>query len=132
MKINVYDGLEYACATGKLKEWSREKLVLSALYITNEIQTEYLKIKDIGLLPKPDVIDDNYIIYNFGYQFRIPQTKIQLFVSKKDNRIFIKRDGLGYGWEEVEKVLYRFVKEQIKKKNIYLQTNLNDYEFIVK
>lgn len=132
MKDNTYTGLEYACCKGRLKKWAREKLILSALYDTNESQATYLKIKDIGMLPVPDKSMDDYYIYKFGYQYRMPKTEITLYISKKDNRMFIKRGELGFGWEEVEKVVYQFVEYQIKKKNLYLQTNLNDEEFVIR
>ena len=132
MEIKTFDGLEYACATGKLKKWAREKLILNALYETNEEQAEYLKIKDTGLLPVSDKMTDDYLTYRFGYQYRVPKTDITLYISKKDKRMFIKRGDIGYGWDEVEKAVYKFIEEQIKRKNVYLQTNLNHYEFIIK
>ena len=131
-KDNIFEGLEYACGKGRQKKWAREKLIMDALYDTNEEQYEYLKIKDIGLLPVPDEATDDYFTYRFGYQYRIPRTDITLYIGKKDGRMFIKRGELGYGWEEVEKALYQFVEQQIKRKNVYLQTNLNDEEFIIK
>lgn len=132
MEINAFDGLEYACATGRLKKWSRERLILNALYETTEEQAEYLKVKDIGILPVPDKMTDDYLTYRFGYQYRFPETDITLYISKKDNRMFIKRGDVGYGWDKVEEAVYRIIDEQIKRKNVYLQTNLNDQEFIVK
>lgn len=132
MKINAFDGLEYACATGRQKKWARETLVLNALYETTEEQAEYLKIKETGLLPVPNKITDNYLIYKFGYQYRIPKTDITLYVSKKDGRMYLKRGDIGFGWDEVEKAVYKFIEEQIKRKNVYLRTNYNAQEFIVK
>lgn len=132
MKDNTYVGLEYACATGCQKKWARKRLILSALYDTNESQAEYLKIKDTSILPVPAKLTDGYYIYRFGYQYRIPKTDITLYISKKDNRMFIRRGEIGYGWEEVEKIVYQFVEYQIRKKNVCLQTNLNGEEFAIK
>lgn len=131
-KDNTFQGLEYACATGIQKKWAREKLIMDALYDTSEEQAEYLKIKDIGILPVSDKAVDDYYIYRFGYQFRAPQTEIILYINKKDHRMFIKRGELGFGWDDVEKAVYQFIEQQIKRKNVYLQTNLNDEEFIIK
>lgn len=132
MEIKTFDGLEYACATGKLKKWARKKLILNALYETTEEQTQYLKIKDTGLLPVSDKMTNDYLIYRFGYQYRVPKTDITLYIFKKDNRMFIKRGDVGYGWDEVEKVVYEFIEEQVKRKNVYFRTNYNAQEFIVK
>lgn len=132
MSKRIYEGLEYACCKGRLKKWARETLIMDALYDTNESQAEYLKIKDIGILPVPDKLTDDYYIYRFGYQYRMPKTDITLYISKKDNRMSVKRGELGFGWREVEKVVYQFVEHQIKRKNVYLQTNLNDEEFVIK
>lgn len=132
MSKEIFTALEYACCKGRLKKWARESLILSALYDTNENQAEYIKIKDLGILPIPDKLTDDYYIYKFGYQHRIPKTDITLYINKKDNRMFIKRGEVGFGWEEVEKEVYKFIEEQIKKKNVYLQTNFNDEEFLIK
>ncbi len=83
-------------------------------------------------MPKQDEEDEKNYIYRFGYQYRIPQTNINLYINKKDGRITIKRGNFGYGWDEVENVVYEFIKNEIKKKNLYLKTNLNGNEFIIK
>lgn len=132
MKSSVWDGLEYACATGRQKKWSRKNLIMNALYETNDEQAEYLKIKNISLLPKSDEENEKYSIYRFGYQYRIPRTGIDLYINKNDGRITIKKDDIGYGWNEVENVVYQFIENEIKKKNVYLKTNLNYNEFIIK
>ena len=83
-------------------------------------------------MPKQDEEDEKNYIYRFGYQYRIPQTNINLYINKKDGRINIKRGNFKYGWDEVENVVYEFIKNEIKKKNLYLKTNLNGNEFIIK
>ena len=132
MSKRIYEGLEYACCKGRMKRWARETLIMDALYDTKETQAEYVKVKDIGMLPVPDKMTDDYYIYRFGYQYRIPKTDITLYINKKDGMMFIKRGEVGFGWEEVEKAVYKFVEQQIKKKNVYLQTNLNNEEVVIR
>lgn len=129
---NTYDGILYACAKGRQKEWARETLILDILYDTNKEMARYLKFQDISKLDKCDEETDEHYIYKFGYQYQIPKTEIDLYVGKKDNRLFIKREGLGYGWENVEKAIYDFIKEQIKIKNLYIRTNINCEEYLIK
>lgn len=132
MESSVWDGLECAYANGRQKKWSKRNLIMNALYDTNDVQAEYLKIKDIGKMPIPDDSIDDLYIYKFGYQYRVPHTNINLYINRKDGRITIKRGDIGYGWDEVENAVYQFIENEIKKKNVYLQTNLNDNEFIIK
>ncbi len=132
MKSSVWDGLEYGCATGRQKTWARRKLIMNALYETNDEQAEYLKIKDIGKMPVPDESTDDFYIYKYSYQHIAPQTILDIYINKKDGRITIKRGNIGFGWVEVENAVYHFIENEIKKKNVYLQTNLNDNELIIK
>lgn len=46
--------------------------------------------------------------------------------------MYLKRDEIGWGWDKVEKEVYKFIEFQIKKKNVYIQTNFNREEFLVK
>ena len=105
----------YACGSGKQKDWSRESLIIKYLYENSKESCIFLKIKNIGLLPVSDNTCDNLMYYNFGYLYRLP-----------------KKEGPGFGYDEVEKEIYKFIKEQIKRKNVYIQTNLNDEEFLIK
>lgn len=132
MKNNTYDGILYACATGRQKRWARETLIIDLLYDTTEDMARYLKIKDINKLDKCDEETKKYYIYRFGYLFRFPKTEIDLYVCKKDNLMFLKKDEIGWGFDEVEKEVYRFIEEQIKLKNIYISTNLNNEEYLIK
>ena len=129
---NFYDGVIYACGTGLQKEWAREKLIIDTLYSTNKDICIYLKINDIEKLGKCDEENTDYFIYKFGYQYIIPKSEVALYVSKKDNRLFIKKEGLGYEYDVVEKEVYNFIKKQINAKNICLMTNLNCEEFLIK
>lgn len=129
---NSYEGILYACASGRQKKWARETLIMDLLYDTTEDMARYLKIKDINLLDKCDDETEEYYIYRFGYLFRFPKTEIDLYVCKKDNLIFLKKDEIGWGFDEVEKEVYKFIEEQIKQKNLYISTNLNCEEYLIK
>ena len=129
---NTYDGILYACAKGRQKEWARERLIMDMLYNTNEEMAIYLKFQDISKLDKCDEETEEYYIYKFGYHYQIPKTEIDLFVCKKDKKIFIKKIGIGYAYENVEKALFDFIREQIKIKNLYIKTNINFEEYLIK
>ena len=40
MSKRIYEGLEYACCKGRMKRWTRETLIMDALYDTKETQAE--------------------------------------------------------------------------------------------
>ena len=129
---NSYKGILYACASGRQKKWARETLIMDLLYDTTEDMARYLKFKDISKLDKCDEETENYYIYKFGYLFQTPKTEIDLYVCKKDNLIFLKKDKIGWGFDEVEKEVYKFIEEQIKQKNLYISTNLNFEEYLIR
>lgn len=129
---NSYDGLIYACGTGRQKRWARQSLIIDMLFNTNENMARYLKFKDMTKLDKCDEETEKYYIYKFGYINRFPKTEIDLFVCKKDNLLFLAKDDIGWGFDEVEKEVYKFIEEQIKNKNVYIQSNLNCEEFLIK
>lgn len=129
---NTYDGILYACASGRQKKWARETLIMDLLYETDKSDARYLKFKDINKLDKCDEETDEYFIYKFGYLFQVPKTEIDLYVCKKDNLLFLKKDDIGWGFDKVEEQVYKFIEEQIKQKNLYIQTNLNCEEYLIK
>lgn len=132
MKNNSYDGLIYACGTGRQKKWARETLIMDLLYNTTEDMARFLKFKDMGKLDECDEETDKYLIYKFGYINRHPKTEIDLYVCKSNGLLFLKKDDIGWGFDEVEKEVYKFIEEQINNKNLYLETNLNCEEFLIK
>lgn len=128
----IDDAFIYACGSGKQKDWSRENLIIKYLYENSRESCIFLKVKNIGLLPVPDNTCDNLIYYIFGYLYRLPKTQVNLIIDKITGRMMLEKEGPGFGYDEVEKEIYKFLKEQIKRKNIYIQTNLNDEEFLIK
>lgn len=129
---NTYDGILYACASDRQKKWARETLIMDLLYDTTEDMARYLKFKDISKLDKCDEENEKYYIYRFGYLYRFPKTEIDLYVCKKNGLLFLKKDDIGWGFDEVEKEVYKFIEEQIKQKNLYISTNLNCEEYLIK
>ena len=122
----------YACGRGRQKDWAREYLIIKYLYENSKESCIFLKVKNICLLPVPDNTCNNLMYYNFGYLYRLPKTQVNLIIDKTTGRMMLEKEGLGYGYDEVEKEIYKFIKEQIKCKNIYIQTNLNNEEFLIK
>ena len=129
---NTYEGILYACASGRQKKWARETLIMDLLYETTEDMVRYLKFKDISKLGKFDEETEKYYIYKFGFLFRFPKTEIDLYVCKEDNLLFLKKDDIGFGFDEVEKEVYRFIEEQIQQKNLYISTSFNCEEYLMK
>lgn len=129
---NSYEGLLYACATGRQKKWARETLIMDVLYDTEESFARYLRIKYINKLDKCDEETDKYYIYKFGFLYRFPKTEIDLYVCKSDGMLFLKKSDIGWGFDKVEKEVYKFIEEQIKLKNLYIRTNLNFQEYLIK
>lgn len=131
---NTYDGILYACATGRQKKWARETLIMDMLYSTAENKdcAYYLMVKDRELLQDSDNEDNECYRYSFGYLNRLPRTQIDLCVSKKDNKLYLEKVGVGFGYDEVEKSVYEFIERQIKKANLFIRTNFNDNKFLIK
>lgn len=129
---NSADGLIYACGTGMQKRWARKNLIMNMLYTTETNYCTYLKFKDLKLLGKFDDETAEEIFFKFGYLFQMPRTEIDLIVNKKTGLMYLKKGDVGYGWDNVEKEVYKFIEEQIKKKNVYIQTNFNCEEFLIK
>lgn len=131
-KNYLIDGLKYACGTGRQKKWARKHLIIDMLYNTEDEDITYLKFKDINLLGDPDEEINNKMFFKFGYLFQIPKTEIDLIVNKATGLVYIKKAELGWGWDNVEDEIYKFIEQQIKKKNLYIKTNFNCEEFLIK
>ncbi|MCX4255134.1 MAG: hypothetical protein OSJ63_07745 [Bacilli bacterium] len=131
---NTYDGILYACATGKQKNWARETLIMDMLYSTadNKDCAYYLMVNNKELLQECDSEDNECYRYSFGYLNRLPKTQVDLCVDKKNNKLYLEKVGVGFGYDEVEKVVYKFIEKQIKDKNLFIRTNFNDNKFLIK
>jgi hypothetical protein len=132
MKIHYDDIFCLAYGNGKLKEWSKEKIIINTLYETDNETQCYLKVLDVTLFRNYDSKDDEWFRYSFGYQFRFPKTQVDLCVNIKTGKMKLEKVGVGYGYDDVESEIYKFIKNQIKLKNIVYRTNLNSQEFLVK
>ena len=131
MKIN-YDAFILSYGKGKQKKWVLEKLIINTLYETTDDSIKYIKTEDIYCFGKADDDIDGKLIYRYGYLNRLPKTEIDLLVNKKDGKLIIKKVGVGYGYDDVEKALYKDIEQQIKNKHLYFKTNFNDEEFLIK
>ena len=127
-----FDAFELAFCKGKLRKWVLEKLIIDTLYKTTDELAIYIKVNDINCFGKPDDETDKELIYKYGYQFQVPKTEIDLIVNKKDGKLKLKRVGLGWGYENVEKVIYKDITKQMKLKNLYFQTNFNNEKYLIK
>ena len=127
-----FDAFELAFCKGKLRKWTLERLIIDTLYKTTDELVEYIKVDDVNCFGTPDDETDTELIYKYGYMFQVPKTEVDLTVNKKDGKLKLKRINLGWGYEDVEKLIYTDIAKQIKLKNLYFQTNLNDEKYLIK
>lgn len=130
-KIN-YDAFVLAYGKGRQKKWSLERLIIDTLYKTTNENIQYIKVDDINCFGKADEETDSYLIYRYGYLYRMPKTEIDLIINKKNGKMQLKKVGIGYGYDNVEKTLYQEIEQQIKNKHIYFRTNFNCEEFLIR
>ena len=126
------DAFILAYGKGRQRKWTLERLIIDTLYNTSDDDVIYIKVDDINCFGEADDEIDGRLIYRYGYYYRLPKTEIDLIVNKKDGRLIIEKVGLGYGYEEVEKTIYRDIEKQIKNKHLYFRTNFNREEFLIK
>ena len=126
------DAILYACGTGKQKQWARRNIIIEYLKKNKPEHANYLYIENIHKLKHPDQKDDGKLIYRFGYLYRVPRTEIDLIIAESTGRISVKEDEFMYGKDEVYEKIFDFLNEQIKLKNLYIKTNLNDNSFLIK
>ena len=126
------DAFILAYGKGRQKKWTLERLIIATLYNTADPDIQYIKVDDINCFGEADDDIDEKLIYKYGYNYRLPKTEIDLLVDKKDGKLILKKVGLGYGYEEVEKTIYHDIEKQIKNKHLYFQTNFNDEDFLIK
>jgi len=128
--VNCFTALDLRYAKGRAKTWALEDVILKCLYNTKPEHARYLKLEDISLIRGSDKDTEEELIIPFGYQFRLPKTEIDLHIVKKNGKLYITRpDDFGYGWDDVEETVIKFIFEQKKRGNLYYQTNLNDEKY---
>lgn len=129
-QINCFTALDLRYGKGRIKTWALEDVILKCLYDTKPEHARYLKLEDISLIRGSDKDTEEELIIPFGYSFRIPRTEIDLHIVKKNGKLYITRPSdFGYGWEEVEDSIIKFIFEEKKKGNLYYQTNFNDEKY---
>lgn len=130
--MSYTDAILYACGKGREKQWARENIIINYLKNNKPEYANYLYIDDIHKLKRPDKQENGYLIYRFGYLFRVPKTEIDLLIEQRSGRISIKEDEIMWGKDEVYEKIFEFLKEQIDLKNVYIKTNLNDNRYLIK
>ena len=131
--MNTSQVMDLAFAKGKQKKWAVEKLILEMLYESKDSKSQnYIRVNDVDKITYFDAEDNDFKTISFGYQFRFPKTTIWIKINKKTGKVFIERDDIGYGFEEVEKSVIEYIRELAKKGLLEWQTNLNDNSFPIK
>jgi len=126
-QVGCFTALDLRYGKGRIKTWALEDVILNCLYDTKPEHARYLKLEDISNIRGSDKDTEDEIIIPFGYQFRLPRTEIDLHIVKKNGKMYLVRpDDFGYGWDEVEDAVIKFIFEEKKKGNLYYQTNLNN------
>ena len=128
--VDCFTALDLRYGKGRVKNWALEDVILKCLYDTKPEHARYLKLEDISLIRGSDKDTEEELVIPFGYSFRIPRTEIDLHIVKKNGKLYITRpDDFGYGWDEVEDAIIKFIFEEKKKGNLYYQTNFNDEKY---
>ena len=123
--------LELAYGKGNLKKWALEQALIEVLYETKPEHACYLKLESLDNLDFDEETEKEYLV-KFGYQFRIPKTEIDLHIIKRNGQMYLTKEGVGWGYEEVEKQVIKYLLCHKANKNLYLQTNLNGIKFLIK
>lgn len=123
--------LELAYGKGNLKKWALEKALIEVLYGTKLESPSYLKLENLDSLDFDEETESEYIV-KFGYLFRIPRTEIDLHIVKKSGKLYLTKEGDGFGYGEVEKQVVEYLLKQKANKNLYFQTNYNWTKFLIK
>lgn len=129
--MNSIQALELAYGKGNLKKWALESTLIETLYKTEPKDATYLKLKNLEHLDFNEETETEYII-RFGYYWQIPRTELDLHIMKRDGQLYLTKEGSGWGYEEVEKAVLKYLFQHKGNKNLYLQTNWNGIEFLIK
>ena len=129
--MNATQALELAYGKGNLKKWALEQALIEVLYEANSERPYYLKLENLDSLDFDEQTEGEYIV-KFGYLYRIPRTEIDLHIVKKSGRMYLAKEGAGFGYDEVEKQVIKYLMKQKANKNLYFQTNYNWTKLLVK
>jgi hypothetical protein len=137
-EITAIDALCLAYAKGFVKKVTLDSVLINALYGTKE--TKYsvhcVTMKDISEedLSKDRIEENGCLVIRFGYVMREPKTEIDLLIDRKTHVLKLVRPnpGFGWGWDEVENSVVEYLRKQIKKRNLFIQTGYNGQEFPIK
>ncbi len=129
--MDATQALELAYGKGNLKKWALEHTLIEVLYKTKPEHCLYLKLESLDNLDFDEETEKEYIV-KFGYQFRIPRTELDLHIVKKNGKMYLTKEGCGYGYDEVEKAVVKYLFGHKASKNLYFRTNYNFIEFPIK
>ena len=129
--MNGTQALELAYGKGNLKKWALEQVLIEVLYGTKPESPSYLKLENLDSLDFDEETESEYIV-KFGYLYRIPKTEIDLHIVKESGKLYLTKEGIGYGYSEVEKQVIEYLMKQKANKNLYFQTNYNWTKFLIK
>ena len=102
----------------------REDIILEQRQEINDLEDNWNMLKEY--------IRKNIIYDDVGMKILDPSPLEDYMQDKKDGKLKLKRINLGWGYEDVEKLIYTDIAKQIKLKNLYFQTNLNDEKYLIK
>lgn len=128
--VSPLQALVLAYGKGSEKKWALEHVILNALYYTKQDSACYLKFKDISIAGNSaESENDKEYILKFGYLFRLPRTEIDLHVNRVTGALYLTKEGMGYGYDDVEEKVIEFILQQKKLGNLYYQSNFNNNEY---
>lgn len=123
--------LELAYGKGNVKKWALEQAIIETLYDTNPQTAIYLKLENLENLDFDEETETEYIV-KFGYLWRLPKTEIDLHIIKRDGKLYLTKEGSGFGYNNVENEVVKYLLKQKANKNLYLRSNYNGMLFLIK
>ena len=129
--MDARQSLELAYGKGNVKKWALEKAIIETLYDTEPQTAIYLKLENLENLDFDEETETEYIV-KFGYLWRLPKTEIDLHIMKRDGKLYLKKEGVGFGYEAVENEVIKYLLKQKTNKNLYLRSNYNGMLFLIR
>lgn len=129
--ISSTTAIELAYGKGMHKKWSLEAVLMDCLYETKSDSVCYLMLKDVDGKNYDSESETEYVV-RFGYLFRFPTTEIDLHINKKSHRLYATKEGIGFGYDEVEKEVVKYLMAHKRNKNLKYQSSLNAEVFDIK
>jgi len=129
--IDARKALELAYSKGNLKKWTLESVLIDTLYNTKPENACYVKLQEVTKADYDEETEDEYLV-KFGFLYRFPRTEVILHIVKKTHLLYLTRDDIGYGWDEVDKSVFDFLLTHKKKQNLIYRSSYNAEEYLIK